>query len=97
MGILVPGIDYMAPASVEVEPPRVVIYRLTKPNMEGKTVRAIQRALAKAGFKSGPVDGLFGPHTQAAVFAFQGARRLTQDGEVGPRTAKALGIKLDRA
>jgi hypothetical protein len=97
MGILVPGIDYVSAAAVEVELPDTIIYRLTEPNMAGKTVRAIQRALKKAGFSPGEIDGVYGPHTQAAVFAFQAAKRLTPDGEVGPQTAKALGLKLELA
>jgi putative peptidoglycan binding protein len=97
MGILVPGIVYAAPATVTVAPPRTVVYRVTEPRMTGPTVKAIQRALKRAGFVPGDGAGVYGPHTQAAVFAFQGARRLTQDGEVGPATAKALRVKLPAA
>jgi peptidoglycan hydrolase-like protein with peptidoglycan-binding domain len=57
-------------------------------------VKAIQRGLGQAGFNPGPVDGVFGPQTQAAVLGFQATRGLIPDGEVGPRTAKALGVTL---
>lgn len=36
------------------------------------------------------VDGIFGPRTEGATMAFQGAHGLTVDGLVGPRTRAAL-------
>lgn len=52
-------------------------------------VRTLQKALTSRGFPTAP-DGQFGPKTEAAVRAFQKARRLTSDGVVGPRTWAAL-------
>ena len=40
------------------------------------------------------IDGKFGPHTQAAVKAFQGAHGLTTDGEAGAQTAAALDAAM---
>ncbi len=95
MGILVPGIWYKeAAAVVEVKPPQRVIYRLRKPPMSGPPVKEIQRKLKKAGFHPGPLDGKYGPKTQAAVVALQVSRGLVADGEVGPQTAKALRMRL---
>lgn len=54
------------------------------------SVREIQQALAAAGFNPGPIDGVMGPKTRAAIKAFQQARGLTVDGVVGPQTTAAL-------
>src|SRR3954447_7656562 len=53
-------------------------------------VRALQRKLRARGAHPGPVDGRFGPQTEAAVRRFQHARGLAADGVVGPRTARRL-------
>ena len=53
-------------------------------------VRQIQEALARAGFDPGPVDGIWGRRTLAAVKAFQAREHLEVDGIVGPDTAAAL-------
>ena len=95
MGILLPGIQYkMGTQAVEVKPPKALIYRLTKPLMRGPKVKEIQRKLRQAGFHPGSIDGQFGPQTQAAVVGFQMSKGLVPDGEVGPQTARALGVKL---
>ena len=60
--------------------------------MHGEEVRRIQTALEIKGFNPGPIDGLLGTYTSAAVFAFQIDQGLVGDGEVGPQTAAALGI-----
>ena len=56
-------------------------------------VRAVQRRLRELGQRPGPVDGLFGPLTEAAVERFQQARDLASDGIVGPRTLHALAAE----
>jgi len=53
-------------------------------------VRALQRRLDRAGFPAGPIDGLYGPRTEAAVTAFQSAHGLRVDGIAGPITLSAL-------
>jgi peptidoglycan hydrolase-like protein with peptidoglycan-binding domain len=53
-------------------------------------VRGLQVRLRRLGFRSGPIDGLFGPLTEGAVERFQVARGLPGDGLVGPDTRKSL-------
>jgi peptidoglycan hydrolase-like protein with peptidoglycan-binding domain len=52
-------------------------------------VRLLQDLLKKSGAPGanpGPIDGIFGNHTKAAVKAFQQFVGIAQDGEVGPIT-----------
>jgi peptidoglycan hydrolase-like protein with peptidoglycan-binding domain len=64
------------------------------PLMSGAKIVEIQKALAAKGFDPGVVDGEFGPHTQAAVLAFQLSSGMLPDGEVGRQTAAGLGVQL---
>lgn len=54
------------------------------------TTRQIQTKLAELGFNPGPIDGIPGALTRAAVKAFQASRNLEVDGIVGPRTIEAM-------
>jgi DNA invertase Pin-like site-specific DNA recombinase len=58
-------------------------------------VRVLQRALGRLGWAPGPVDGLYGPLTEAAVSRFQAANGLAADGVAGPATWRALGRSFD--
>jgi hypothetical protein len=62
----------------------------------GDPVRRLQRALASVGVDPGPIDGIFGALTDAAVRAFQGSHGLQVDGIVGPDTWGALPILVVR-
>jgi len=53
-------------------------------------VRQVQRALRSGSYAPGPVDGLYGPLTEAAVRRFQQVHGLTIDGIAGPQTGAAL-------
>ncbi|WP_300009649.1 TIGR02594 family protein [uncultured Roseobacter sp.] len=53
-------------------------------------VRAIQARLAELGFDPGPIDGIDGPQTQAAVIAFKKSVGLRARAYVGPITWAAL-------
>jgi peptidoglycan hydrolase-like protein with peptidoglycan-binding domain len=54
-------------------------------------VAALQVALRAVGLSPGPIDGITGPRTRAAVRRFQRRRHLAVDGIAGPRTRRALG------
>ncbi len=53
-------------------------------------VKALQRRLNSLGYAPGPVDGRYGPLTDAAVMHFQVAHGLRVDGIAGPLTLAAL-------
>ncbi len=53
-------------------------------------VAAAQSALAAQGFAPGPIDGIAGPRTEAAVRSFQRANGLNATGQLDAATAKAL-------
>jgi DNA invertase Pin-like site-specific DNA recombinase/peptidoglycan hydrolase-like protein with peptidoglycan-binding domain len=63
---------------------------------EARRVRSLQRTLRRLGWSPGPVDGLFGPRTEAAVVRFQRAARLAADGITGTRTSRALRLAEPR-
>jgi hypothetical protein len=57
-------------------------------------VGVLQLLLNRSGAKLG-VDGIFGPHTESAVRAFQQRSKLKQDGIVGEHTWEALTAGVD--
>lgn len=58
----------------------------------GASVQQAQQLLRNAGFDPGPIDGIFGTKTQAAVIAFQRSKNLVPDGIIGIMTWTALGV-----
>jgi DNA invertase Pin-like site-specific DNA recombinase len=58
--------------------------------LEKRRVRALQHALTGLGMRPGPVDGLFGPLTEAGVVRFQRSAGIAVDGIVGRQTARRL-------
>jgi peptidoglycan hydrolase-like protein with peptidoglycan-binding domain len=55
------------------------------PGQEAPAMRDIQAQLQAHGFKPGPVDGVLGPKTCAAVRAYQKAAGLPIDGVIDPK------------
>ena len=60
----------------------------------GTAVWDLQQQLKRAGFDPGPIDGVFGGKTEAAVKALQKAYGLVVDGIAGPKTYQALQANL---
>ncbi len=71
---------------------------LIQKGAKGPHVTKIQKALDAAGFWTfGKFTETYGSATEEAVEDFQSAHGLTIDGEVGPKTLKALGITIDES
>lgn len=64
--------------------------RVIKRGMVGWDVSVLQFLLASHGLDVGTLDGRFGPHTKAALVAYQEQRRLVPDGVSGPATHASL-------
>ncbi|MBF8753629.1 peptidoglycan-binding domain-containing protein [Pseudomonas guariconensis] len=102
MGCLLPGVEYalnaVQPQVLTTTVPPVPLpdgYMWLKvPALKGAAVIALQKALKAKGIDSGPIDGVFGSMTAAAVSALQAIRGLEVDGVVGPKTAAALGLSF---
>ena len=91
-GFLVPGVRYAeASTPVRISLPRNII-QLTSPYLRGPKIIALQNALLAKGVNPGPIDGVFGPSTAAAVAALQAQEGIVVDGMVGPQTRKYLAV-----
>lgn len=58
----------------------------------GESVRQVQSRLNELGYWCGSADGIFGSNTLSGVRRFQGAKGLSVDGIVGPKTYAAMGL-----
>jgi murein L,D-transpeptidase YcbB/YkuD len=65
---------------------------LCETNMTHTRISEIQSALQSAGFNPGPIDGVIGKQTMAAVNAFQRARGLPVDRYLNIETLDALNV-----
>jgi peptidoglycan hydrolase-like protein with peptidoglycan-binding domain len=77
------------PVTPTTEPTEALVQSLpdVKPGDQGDQVKRVQALLLAAGFAPGDIDGIYTASdtspTKSALIAFQAARGLTQDGNVG--------------
>ena len=61
------------------------------PDLGRDNVRQVQDALEAKGFDPGPIDGIAGPRTKAAIRKFQDRFGMKAGGEIDNQTLFALG------
>ena len=59
-------------------------------------VYLVQKELTQRGFDPGPIDGLLGSKTVAAIRDFQSSRKLSPTGKISDSLLKELGISKER-
>jgi hypothetical protein len=63
--------------------------------MSRATVASLQAALQQLGYATGPIDGVIGTRTAAAIQAFQYAEHLTVDGRLNAATRAVLSRRME--
>jgi peptidoglycan hydrolase-like protein with peptidoglycan-binding domain len=70
-----------------------LVQPVTKPvKVTRSVVKAAQQKLIDDGYNPGPVDGIAGPNTRAAVNKFQGDQGLPQNGQLDQNTLAKLNV-----
>jgi len=96
-GLLVDGIvgrNTWAAIDKALQNPPLPTHPLLRSGSTGVAVKYLQESLTKLGYTPGPIDGIFGPKTEAAVRSFQKAKGLVVDGIVGNNTWAAIDKAL---
>ena len=70
---------------------------VTASTRDESLVREVQQALNDKGFNPGPIDGKWGPRTQAALTKFQKSERITASRKLDDQTLPALGVDASSA
>jgi peptidoglycan hydrolase-like protein with peptidoglycan-binding domain len=79
-------------AALGIDPQRPAWSDRPAAGWSAATIRDVQRVLADRGYYTGPIDGVIGPATRAALAAFQRAENLQPTGGLNTRTLAALGV-----
>jgi N-acetylmuramoyl-L-alanine amidase len=80
-------LDHRLLSPVEAQHPPTLFW-----GSQGSDVIELQTLLRRWDYYDGPISGVFGPETAAAVRQFQRLNGLVVDGLVGPDTWAALGV-----
>jgi peptidoglycan hydrolase-like protein with peptidoglycan-binding domain len=88
-----------AAASAEPAPESLTASLLGAPDVTGAAlgkpaIASIQAGLRQLGYETGPVDGVLGPRTNAAVKAFQEDEGLVTDGKLTASTRARLARRI---
>jgi peptidoglycan hydrolase-like protein with peptidoglycan-binding domain len=62
-------------------------------SMSTETVRQVQQALSDKGYDVGPIDGMMGPRTSAALRSYQQKTNLTGARGMDSQTLESLGVQ----
>jgi gas vesicle protein len=79
------------------------LHRKTEPSTSMRSgsgsadIRMVQQSLKDSGYDPGPVDGVQGPHTTAALKAYQKAQGLQETGQADSDTMAKLGVSAGAA
>jgi len=80
-------------AEEKARPEKEVKAEKKVPAKAAEDVKKLQEALKAKGHDPGPVDGIVGPKTRAALKAFQEASGLKATGQLDDQTAEKLGVE----
>ncbi|MEQ9607470.1 MAG: peptidoglycan-binding domain-containing protein [Kiloniellaceae bacterium] len=83
-------------APARAEAPRIGQIAQAETGLETAYVRGVQKELAAHGYKPGPIDGVAGPQTRAAVRAYQAAAGLAVDGKADKRLLDHIKFALPK-
>jgi len=72
--------------------PGISVCPTIRPGDRGSAVRFLQSLLQRLNYAPGPIDGIFGADTRAAVIAFQANNNIPTTGLVDQATWNALGV-----
>lgn len=67
-------------------------YPVYRPRGAGSVSASVQRALARRGYYSGPIDGALGAGSRRAIVRWQNDHGLRPTGEVTPGLLRSLGL-----
>lgn len=70
----------------------IIVVFINKNTDDDSLIGRLQQALKALGYNPGPIDGLWGSMTSAALLEFQTDRGLQETGQINEESKKALGL-----